>query len=178
MVREVLAQLNETIPESLPLKEAFTMLSQTGEMLGRMSDADLLEIKTADDTLHPTQRFYMLMVRYVQNQVYPLGAEDPLNFFLDDLSFIQGAVAYWHKPELLPFLACRVIQLSLEQGLSKDSIMAFVQYASILCNQTMITDIKGAYRIGKIAMTLFKRFNSPELVARVYFCYYGFIAVQ
>lgn len=77
----------------------------------------------------------------------------------------------------MPQIACRMIQLSLEHGLCQDSAMAFCMHAAIVCQQCKETSVmREAYRIGKIAIQLLKRYPSPELVPMVYSCYYGLVA--
>ena len=69
-------------------------------------------------------------------------------------------------------------QLTMQHGLSKYSIMGFVQYAVMLCGNALAKDIQSASRIGKAAMSCFdKRFNSlAEQVPSLYLAYYGEVA--
>ena len=77
----------------------------------------------------------------------------------------------------MPQIACRMIQLSLEHGLCQDSAMALCMHAAIVCQQSKeIPVMREAYRIGKIAIQLLKRYSSSELVPMVYSCYYGLVA--
>lgn len=80
----------------------------------------------------------------------------------------------------MPFLGCRMVLFTLEHGVCQDSVFGFVQYASILCQQCkLIPGIQEACRVGKAAMELMKRFgSSAELMPKVTFCYYGFVATH
>ena len=79
----------------------------------------------------------------------------------------------------MPFLGCRMITLTLEHGVSQDSVFGFVQYAGLLCQQcNLIPEIREACRIGKAALSLLQNFDSSDLVPKVYFCYFGFVAVH
>lgn len=79
----------------------------------------------------------------------------------------------------MPYLGCRMIHLSLEHGVCPDSVFGFVQYAAMICQSSkLVPSIKEACRVGKAVMSLLKRFDSAEIVPKVYFCYYGFVAVH
>ena len=83
---------------------------------------------------------------------------------------IQSA-AYFGKPNMLPFIACRMVQLTMEKGLCKYSIMGFVYYAWALW------DMQDASRIGKAAMNCWeKRYRTTEKLPNLYLVYYGFVA--
>ena len=80
---------------------------------------------------------------------------------------------------MAPFLACRIIRFSLKHGVCQDSVFGFVLYASVLCQQCgLVVDVREVCRVGKVAMSLLKRFDSPEIVPKVNFAYYGFVAVH
>ena len=79
----------------------------------------------------------------------------------------------------MPFLGCRMITLTLKYGVSQDSVFGFVQYAALLCQQCkLIPEIQEACRVGKAALSLLQNFDSSDLVPKVYFCYFGFVAVH
>mmetsp|Transcript_29922 Transcript_29922/g.63473 ORF Transcript_29922/g.63473 Transcript_29922/m.63473 type:complete len:914 (-) Transcript_29922:1454-4195(-) len=60
---EVLSQLNETIPDSIDIPKMTAVVNETGGMLAKMSDEDLLEMKEMDSTtLQFTLSFYTLLV--------------------------------------------------------------------------------------------------------------------
>jgi hypothetical protein len=90
----------------------------------------------------------------------------------------MALVAYFRKPEMLPFFACRMVQLTMEKGLCKYSIFGFVQYAIGLCTGKIAkTDIEYASRIGKAAMSCSKkRYHTTELLPNLYLGYYSFVA--
>ena len=71
------------------------------------------------------------------------------------------------------------MQLSLEHGVCPDSVFGFVQYAAMVCQQCKLAlGIQEACRVGKACMSLLKKFDSPEMVPKVYFCYLGFVATH
>ena len=154
------------------------MLAETSFMLGRMSDEDLLQMKDCDSSFHYTHKFYMLMVSARQFEAAGLTWIFASHSQLSRSS-LQGAIVYWSKPELMPFIACRIVKLSLEHGIFKDSILGFLQYSAILCQQTKPgLPIDNACRVGKVAMKLLDRFDSSDLIARTHFCYYGVVATH
>ncbi|KAL7538257.1 hypothetical protein ACHAXR_008411, partial [Thalassiosira sp. AJA248-18] len=152
--QEVLSQLNETVPGSIDMREVGAAMREVGAALGRMSDRELSKMKEMemDGVFRYTLKFYTLLI----------------------------CIAFWKNPTLLPWCACRMINLSLKHdGVCQDSVFAFVQYAAVLCQQcNLAPDIEEACRVGKAAMSLLKRFDSPEIVPKVYFCYFGFVAVH
>jgi hypothetical protein len=146
------------------------MAESTSIMLKSISDSVLLEMKEMDKRHSVTMNFYNII----------------------------SQVAYFRKPEMLPFIACRMVQLTMEKGLCKYSIMGFVNYASALSEGKITTKniedaskkgkapiyammkrahIEDASRIGKAAMSLsMKRYRTTELLPNLYFVYYGYVA--
>jgi len=148
--REVLSQLYETIPHSLEPKQTTQMLTATSKMIKSLSYTELLEMKEMDKKLGTILGFYSLM----------------------------ATVAIFAKPEVFAFLACRQVHLTMKHGISKWSILGFVQYAAAtICSNKTSTDIQGASRVAKVAISCFKeRFHSAEQLANVYFVYFGMVA--
>ena len=122
---EVLSQLGETIPQSLDAPKKKKMIEATSKMTRSISDTDLLEMKEMDERLSISLKFYSFMT----------------------------TLAFFAKPEIFAFLSCRMVQLTMQNGICKYSIMGFVQYAMMLCCKR-VKDIKGASQIGKAAMSL------------------------
>ena len=71
-----------------------------------------------------------------------------------------------------------MIQLSLDHGICKDSILGFVQYAATICRQSKnIKHVQEACRVGKEAMTLLGRFgSSADMQPKVCLVYYSVVA--
>lgn len=90
---------------------------------------------------------------------------------------LMTTVSFFAKPEMYAFLSCRSVQLTIKHGICNHSILAFVNYAAMLCGSKGTKDIQGASRIGKAALSCMKkRFHSPEMLPDLYLCYYGFVA--
>jgi len=72
-----------------------------------------------------------------------------------------------------------MIDLTLKHGMCEESVYSFIQYAAVVCQRCRdTTGMQEACRIGKVAMSLMKRFSSPEIVPKVYSCYFGFVALH
>ncbi|KAL7473725.1 hypothetical protein ACHAXS_014292 [Conticribra weissflogii] len=83
---DVLSQLNENIPASCDAQELATLLRETNNALNAISDSALIGMKKMDssDSLHYSiLRFYSIMV----------------------------VVAFFSKPQIMPFLTSRIVQI-------------------------------------------------------------------
>ena len=147
---ETLSQLGEEIPKSLQSCQISEMFEATSNMLQSISDSDLLQMKEMDERLSMSMNFYSIL----------------------------ATAAFFGKSEMLPVVACRMAQLTLEKGLCIHSIISFVIYAMVLCNGNIVeNNIDGASRIGKAAMSCsMKRYHTSEQLPYLYLVYYGFIA--
>ena len=148
--REVLSQVGQNIPETVYLHQMTAMTKTAARMVERLSDKDLLAMKEMEPQLAAVMSFYEAMVR----------------------------VAYYSKPEMLPFLACRMVQLTMENGLCMHSITGFIVLAALLCMKSMgdEIDILCATKIGNAAMTCLSQRYSAEKIPESYCLYYGFVA--
>jgi hypothetical protein len=76
--------------------------------------------------------------------------------------------------------SCRTIKLSLENGISPDSLFGFLLYSGTVCMQSKSSAaIKEACRVGKAVISLVNRpgFQSTLIVPRAMFVYYGLVAI-
>ncbi|KAL3773705.1 hypothetical protein ACHAW5_001041 [Stephanodiscus triporus] len=150
LCHEVLSQLGEEIPDSLQTNQRSEMAEATSIMLKSISDSDLLEMREMDERLSVIMNFYTIIAQ----------------------------VAYFLKPAMVPFFACRMVQLTMKNGLCKYSIMGFISFAMALCDSKIAKkDIEDASRIGKAAMSCWmKRYHTTELLPNLYLVYYGSFA--
>jgi len=148
--REVLSQLRETIPQRLEPRETTQMIKATLKMSSGLSLDSLLEMKGMAKKFSITLKFY---------------------------NFIT-TIAFFTKPEIFAFLACKSFQLTMKQGICKYSILGLVLYAAaIISGSKTMKDTQEASRIGKAAMSCFKkRFHSADQLSIVYFAYFGLVA--
>lgn len=83
------------------------------------------------------------------------------------------------QPDLVPYVICRNIELSLETGVCVYTALGLSGVAGILCEYGLEMDgihSGSGCNIGKFAMALMKRYNHPELIPSLYMGYYGFVA--
>lgn len=76
------------------------------------------------------------------------------------------------RPNLLPVLATRATQITVEHGLCNLSSLAFAIYGMVL---TGAGEIHDAIRYGELALELLERFGVKQWLPRVYVCVYGCI---
>jgi hypothetical protein len=148
--REVLSQLGEDIPETLSSYQTTTLMTATIGMVKGISDKDLLGMKEMDSKLAMSMKFYSLI----------------------------RLAAFLGKPEMVPFLTCRVVQLTMENGLCKHSISGFLTLAALICSKSVPRkEIATSTKIGKAAMSCFtQRYNTSEQIPVTYGTYYGYVA--
>jgi hypothetical protein len=119
-------------------------------MVEGLSDKDLLAMKEMEPQLAAVMSFYAVMTR----------------------------AACLARPEILPFLACRMVQLTMENGLCMDSLTGFIVLAALMCKKNMgdEIDILCATKIGKAAMSCLSQRYSAEKIPVTYSVYYFFVA--
>jgi hypothetical protein len=150
---EVLSQLGEDVPESLLPLRIPIMIAGTLSMVKDISETYLLGMDEMDDRLSDRIRFYNIIT---------------------NISLIS-------KPQMFPFFACRMVQLTMKNGLCKYSILGFIQFAAMLCNNKytrMVGGIGIATRIGKAAMACstnrYLMLDGPPNLNLVYYTTIGF----
>uniref|UniRef100_A0A7R9VT55 Uncharacterized protein n=1 Tax=Pseudictyota dubia TaxID=2749911 RepID=A0A7R9VT55_9STRA len=74
----------------------------------------------------------------------------------------------------VPLLLCRMVQLSLTFGLSRESAMAFAFYGFLISGFLNDRDIGS--RFGKLALAMLDKFHKGECLVWVYGAVYGFIS--
>jgi hypothetical protein len=102
---------------------------------------------------------------------------DGMNKTLMDFYGIMTSSALFARPEMRLFLICRKVQLTMNTStLCEGSVISFIELASVLCRED--TGIEGASRLGKVAMSCFKKryHGSTIVMARLYCIYYSCIA--
>ena len=126
------------------------MVEATSKMVKGISEQELLEMKEMEERLSITMQFYCII----------------------------SSVVYLWKPEVMPFIACRMVQLTLDNGLSIYSIFGYVQFAMVLSSSNISTKgIESASQIGKADMSCSrKRYNTATQLPNLYLVYYGFSA--
>ena len=136
------------------------MVEETLEMVKNISSRDLLEMKEMDEKFTLTMNYFSIII----------------------------TAAFFARPEIVPFIACRMVQITMKNGLCNFSIMGFLQVANVLCSNKMAKkkvdsnsmvkkNIASASRIGKAAMYCSEtRYHASGQLPNLYTIYYGFIA--
>jgi hypothetical protein len=147
---EVLSQLGEEIPEPFNSSQITEMVGATLNMVKSISSQDLMEMTGMDERLSISMHFYTIM----------------------------GTAAFFVKPIMSFFIACRMVELTMKNGLCEYSILGFVQFAAILHSSKMTKNgIECASLVGGAAMSCWKmRYLSSGQLPDLYSVYYGFIA--
>jgi tetratricopeptide (TPR) repeat protein len=151
---EVLRELGEDLPQSFTVEQESSTVQATWKKLRDIKERDLLEMRVMDD-------------------------KDKNLSFAMEFFFILTEALVVTKPELIPFAASRMIHLTMENGLSTYSIIAFIHLATTLCkNRINWQDIEGALQLGNAAISCFKEryHNMPALLPGIFASYYGHIA--
>jgi predicted ATPase len=134
---EVLAQLGETFDENANMQTILTELSYTKGML---VSKDRQWFRThhimSDEQKLYAMKFLYVLVLYV---------------------FLTGG-------SRASLLACRMIQLSVQYGLCKQSAFGFAVYGMALCGA--LADYEEAYEAGKLAWVIMDNFQAKDIVAR------------
>ncbi len=74
------------------------------------------------------------------------------------------AVTYFASPKLMSILICRMVQISIEHGLSPVFPLAYAAYGGLLCGN--FNDIKTGYQFGELAIKLLAQLNAQSLKAK------------
>jgi hypothetical protein len=89
---------------------------------------------------------------------------------------LLATAAFFLNSDMLPFIASRMVRLTMKNGLCKYSIIGFVQFATMICSNNA-KNVESASSIGKAAMSCFReRYNTANMLPALYSVYYAHIA--
>ena len=144
---DILSKLNETIPSNIEPNEVMGMVRDIqGRINGKVDE--LLSMNEVDVN-HPS---YSLMKFY--NQAAQLA------FF-------------GRKKLMMSFLICKMVTLTIKNGLCKYSATAMAYFSSILATRKLFRE---ANKYGKISLSILNRFSDPSQLPPLYLSYYGLVA--
>jgi len=144
---EVLIQLGETIPATVD-REVFVKRAEN--VLAK------LNVMTENDMKTMKSPFHVSLLRFYDRACF---------------------TSYFVQLPMMKWLACRMVEISLEHGFSKYSALGLMWFTMILAGD-LIYDVHAGYRVGKIALKLLKRFDANNLLPNAYLVYYSFTAVH
>jgi predicted ATPase len=84
--------------------------------------------------------------------------------------------AIFSRPDLVPFVILRMINITVKHGLNEFASVAFTNYGR-LCIEAF-DDVEMGYRYGSLGLAILERFKANELVPRVYATFYKHIYVH
>ena len=93
---------------------------------------------------------------------------DSLAMAAMEILAIMVPPVYIVKPQLFPSIVLQAIAISLEYGNCRFSAFAYSLYALLLC---VAGEIDEGYRLGKLALTLHKNLDAPDLKSKVTFIF-------
>lgn len=145
---DVLLKVGENVPKSVKEDD---LLDIIGRIQTKLKDEnDILSMKEVDKKNCTLMRFYQQAAN--------------LSPWLNTK----------HDPFVYAWLNCRLVDISLDHGLSKYSAMGFASLAFILFDK--YKSAQDGIRLGKIGLSLQKRFDDPSQIPEFNILYYGAIA--
>jgi predicted ATPase/serine phosphatase RsbU (regulator of sigma subunit) len=91
---------------------------------------------------------------------------------LQILTIITGP-AYQSRPDLLPYIVFKMVNLCLEFGHSALAAYAYGMYGLMLCGP--LADIPTGYHSGKVSLQILEQYPAPELKCKIYMLFNSFI---
>ena len=88
----------------------------------------------------------------------------------------MSIVSKFVKPDVVPFICCRMIELSFTHGLTKYAPLAIIQFVAIICQTSLVTNFQWASETAKAAISMLGEFDASDVAPRVFLAYYGFVA--
>ena len=98
---------------------------------------------------------------------------DPAQLAALQLLTIITGPAYMAKPEILPVIVFKMVNLCLEYGHSALAAYAYGMYALLLCGS--LGAIETGYHSGQLSLHLLEQFDSKELKCKIYMLFNSFV---
>jgi class 3 adenylate cyclase/predicted metal-dependent HD superfamily phosphohydrolase len=99
--------------------------------------------------------------------------EDPHMLAAMRILLSASAPAYFDDPNLMPYLALRMVRLSVKYGNAGHSAYGYVLYAGVLCG--VLGNMPQGLAFGKLAIELVEQFNAQDIKGKVYQVFGGFV---
>lgn len=148
------------------IKTGFDILAELGHPLEDTSDRSATErmvMETKDAVESKDKDFWSSMPRM----------SDARKIFTMKFLCLMAPYAFIGGGEKLPFIGCRMVQLTMADGLDHNSPYGFAILAVVFCG--FMRNPKKGYQIGKIGKSLLDSFNSKDssYLARTHAVLYG-----
>ena len=144
--QEVLGLLGVNLPNEISESELSQILSEARTKLTDKSLEDLINLPQMSDTKALAEI---------------------------ELLSILIPVALQSKPDFLPVIVVKMLNLSLDCGNTEVSSFAYSLYGLILCSS--IADIELGYQLGEIALNVMEKLQAKETKAKLFHVVYSFI---
>lgn len=146
---DVMGQLGETLPLSIDT----TRLSQT-----------------VTDTYVKLER--ALEAGYMSNHqtLKDKRLETAMHFY-DEMCYFS----YVANPSFFALCACRMVNITLEHGISNFSSPGFSMFGAVLCS-ALAGNLSGAYRVAKLALQMLQQMEGTQHAPKVYIMVYMVVA--
>ena len=141
-----LALLGEKIPRSPSQPQLLRELAMTKLAIGNKSTTDLRNLQRMHD----------------QNKLAAMR-----------VLMLATPPAYFDDPNLMPYLALRMVRLSVKYGNADHSAYGYIAYGLVLCG--VLNDMKQGQAFGELALELVEMFNAQDIRGKVQMVYGGFI---
>ncbi len=99
--------------------------------------------------------------------------EDPVKLAAMNILNVVTGAAYISSPDLMPVIACRVVNLSIQIGNTPHSIFLYAVFGALLC--AIKQDIDAGYRFGRLSLDLINRLDAEAFRGRVAHAFSGYI---
>lgn len=144
VLRKLGEEISTTSASDAHVMELQKRLRQITDKYGEITESDLLKMKEMTSPNH------LRLMHFYNHLVF-------ISYFLKNMKIVKEC-------------SCRLLELTLEHGVSKHSTTSLARYA-------MTLPTKEGYRIGKMAISLLQRFDATDQIPSVYLCFYGYIAI-
>jgi predicted ATPase/class 3 adenylate cyclase/GAF domain-containing protein len=81
--------------------------------------------------------------------------------------------AYFDDPNLMPYLALRMVRLSIKYGNANHSAYGYIAYGIVLCG--VLNDMRQGLAYGRLALDLVEDFDAQDIKGKVMMVFGGFI---
>ena len=143
---DTLKRLGQSFPKKVTFVNIFVDLMRTKLLLRKRRTSDLLRL--------------------------PL-LKDPEKIAAMQLMNLMLMYAYFVRPELMPFLAFRMVHLTIRSGLCAIASVGFTTYGLVLLGA--LGEIEEGHRYGRLGLTICDNFESKEWIPRLHLLFYGLL---
>ncbi len=151
------------------LIEGLELGLQVLDKLGVFIPKDITEKQVKQKLSQTLQKFHNKSIEELINN--PYSGDQNLPHIQSILTLMIGC-SYKANPQLLPFIACEQVELTIERGNLPASASIYAIYGMLLCGAQ---DFESGFRTGEVALRLMDRFPERQFETRVLNLVFGYI---